>query len=70
VRGKLALLGWPDFTSWAKAHGYDRQMLGAVVRTWGNRTDREPHGGISRALMHDLRRTLDEGIGPQQRPED
>lgn len=65
VRGKLALLGWPSLRSWARAHGYDGQMPGYVVRHWGNRTDRRPHGGIARALMHDLRETLAKGKRPE-----
>lgn len=64
VRGKLALLGWPSVAAWARAHGYLPVMADHTVRVWGNRTDRTPHGGISRALMRDLRETLGTGRGP------
>jgi hypothetical protein len=64
VRGKLALLGWPSVESWAKAHGYQRAMANYCIRTWGQRTDRQPHGGISRQLMRDLRETLATGRRP------
>jgi hypothetical protein len=65
VRGKLALLGWPSVDAWARAHGYERKMASYCVGTWGNRIDRHPHGGISRAVMHDLRVTLAEGRRPE-----
>ena len=66
VRAKLALLGWRSLDAWARAHGYEESMPGYVVRTWGNRTDKKPHGGISRSVMRDLRRTFSRGIGPDQ----
>lgn len=66
IRGKLHLLGWKSFTAWANAHGYKRTAVSAAVRAWGQRTDRAPHGGISRAVMHDLRQTLTEGLRPQE----
>lgn len=62
VRGRLALLGWPSLAAWADAMGYDPQMVRITIKQWGNRTDREPHGGIGRALMRDLRRTLAEEV--------
>lgn len=65
VRGRLALLGWTSVEAWARAHGYERKMASYCIRTWGNRSDRQPHGGISRALMRDLRDTLES----QKRPE-
>jgi hypothetical protein len=64
VRGRLALLGWPSIHSWARAHGYEGQMASYCVGVWGNRTDKHPHGGISRAVMRDLRATLAEGRRP------
>lgn len=64
IRGQLHLLGWTSFNAWAQAHGYKRGSVSAAVRTWGLRTDRAPHGGISRAVMRDLRTTLAQGIGP------
>lgn len=67
VRGRLAIQGWPSLSAWAAAHGYGEEMANYTVKTWGNRTDKAPHGGVARALMRDLRRTLAEGIGPQER---
>ena len=66
IRGKLQLLGWTSFTAWATAHGYKRGSVSAAVRTWGQRTDRAPHGGISRAVMRDLRQTIAQCIGPDE----
>lgn len=67
VRGRLALLGWRSMRAWAHAHGYLRVTVRNTVVTWGQRTDRrQPHGGISRAVMRDLRRTFAEGITPEQ----
>lgn len=64
IRGQLHLLGWTSFTAWATAHGYKRGSVSAAVRMWGERTDRAPHGGISRAVMRDLRQTITEGVRP------
>lgn len=64
IRGQLHLLGWTSFTAWAKAHGYKRQAVSAAVIAWGQRTDRAPHGGISRAVMRDLRQTIAQRVGP------
>lgn len=64
IRGQLHLLGWTSFSAWATAHGYKRGSVSAAVRTWGQRTDRAPHGGISRAVMRDLRQTIAQGVGP------
>lgn len=64
IRGRLHLLGWESLNAWAKAHGYQRGTVSAVIHTWGQRTDRAPHGGISRAVLQDLRDTLEKGIGP------
>lgn len=64
IRGRLHLLGWTSFNAWGKAHGYDRRSVSAAVRLWGLRTDRAPHGGITRGVMRDLRATLAQGIGP------
>lgn len=64
IRGQLHLLGWTSFTAWAKAHGYKRGSVSAAIRTWGQRTDRAPHGGISRAVMRDLRQTIAQGVRP------
>lgn len=64
IRGRLHLLGWESMNAWAKAHGYQRGTVSAVIHTWGLRTDRAPHGGISRAVLQDLRATLEQGIRP------
>jgi hypothetical protein len=64
IRGQLHLLGWKSFTAWATAHGYKRGSVSAAVRTWGQRTDRAPHGGISSAVMRDLRQTIAQGVRP------
>lgn len=68
IRGQLHLLGWTSFNAWAQAHGYKRGSVSAAVRTWGLRTDRAPHGGISRAVIRDLRTTLAEKVGPNDMP--
>ena len=64
IRGRLNLLGWESFSAWGDAHGYKPGSVRAAIRTWGLRTDRAPHGGISRAVMRDLRATLAQGIRP------
>ena len=64
IRGRLHLLGWESLNAWAKAYGYQRGTVSAVIRTWGLRIDRAPHGGISRAVLQDLRTTLDQGVRP------
>lgn len=58
VRAKLVLAGWPSMKAWAEAHGYKRVTVSFAIRSWGMRTDRTPHGGLARAVMADLRRTL------------
>ena len=45
---------------WAIARGYPPPTVYSVVRRWGQRTDRKPHGGIGRQIMADLRRELEE----------
>ena len=64
VRGKLALLGWASVAEWARAHGYDQQIVRWTITQWGNRTDRRPHGGLSRQVLRDLRATLDQQKTP------
>lgn len=64
VRGKLALLGWASVAAWARAHGYDAQIVRWTITHWGNRTDRRPHGGLTRHAMRDLRDTLSTGKTP------
>ncbi len=60
VRGRLALKGYRSLSAWARAHGYLPVTVRRAVYDWGERDDREPLGGIKRAIMRDLRRTLDE----------
>lgn len=67
VRGRLALLGWASMRAWAHAHGYERQLVAWTVKTWGNRTDRRPHGGLTRQVMADLRVTFDQQKTPAMR---
>jgi hypothetical protein len=64
VRSQLMALGWASLAKWAKAYGHKPVTAGVVVRTWWHRTDRIPHGGLSRLVMADLRTTLDKGIRP------
>ena len=64
IRGRLNMLGWESFSAWGEAHGYKPGSVRAAIHTWGQRSDRTPHGGISRAVMRDLRTTLAQGVGP------
>lgn len=65
VRGQLALLGWPSLSAWAREHGYQRMTVAWVITSWGDRTDREPHGWCARAVARDLRHTLATGKRPK-----
>jgi hypothetical protein len=64
IRAKLMLLGWASLNEWGRAFGHKSGCLHTTVNTWGHRTDRTPHGGLSRAVMADLRATLTQGIRP------
>lgn len=64
IRGQLHLLGWKSFNVWAQAHGYKSRLVIHAVNAWGQRTDRAPHGDISRAVMRDLRQTIAQGLRP------
>lgn len=64
IRARLMTLGWPSLVAWSKAYGYKQPTVVIVMKTWGLRTDRAPHGGISRAIVRDLRATMTKGIGP------
>jgi hypothetical protein len=66
VRLRLMQLGWNSLSAWGEAHGYPRGSVRAAVLTWGQRTDKTPHGGIARAVMRDLRTTLELGLTPEQ----
>lgn len=63
VRGKLALRGWRSLAAWAVANGYLPGTVRRAVYDWGHRADREPHGGINRQIIRDLRRELGEESG-------
>jgi hypothetical protein len=68
VRGRLALLGWPSLSAWAKAHGFCRNHTRYVVTTWGQPRPsgrRAPYGGVTLAIAHELTSTLIE----QRRPD-
>lgn len=64
VRARLMTLGWHNLTEWARAHGHNPVTVYSVVRIWGQRSDRIPHGGLSRAVVKDLRATMNMGITP------
>jgi hypothetical protein len=68
VRGHLLILGWPSVGAWCEAFGHPRSSMDKAVQTWGLRTDRAPHGGISRAVMRDLRMTISQRISPDDVP--
>lgn len=44
--------------AWAIGKGYQPGTAYAVARRWSYRIRTEPHGGIARALMADLRASL------------
>lgn len=64
VRARLMTLGWPSVTAWAKAFGHKPGIVSVAMRTWGQRSDRAPHGGLSRVVVRDLRATMTQGIRP------
>lgn len=64
IRARLLTLGWPSLAEWSRKHGYKNPTVVIVMKTWGQRTDRMPHGGISRAIVRDLRATMTQGIRP------
>lgn len=64
VRARLMTLGWPSLAAWAKAHGHKPVTALSVLKIWGHRSDRAPHGGLSRVVVRDLRATMDMGITP------
>lgn len=49
---------------WAERNGFVRVTVYQVVRKWAPRTDRAPHGGISRDILVALRAELGPGIVP------
>ncbi|PJC22717.1 MAG: hypothetical protein CO065_01105 [Comamonadaceae bacterium CG_4_9_14_0_8_um_filter_57_21] len=64
VRARLMTLGWPSLSAWAKAHGHKPVTVNSAMKIWGQRSDRAPHGGLSRVVVRDLRATMDMGITP------
>lgn len=64
VRARLMTLGWPSVTAWAKAFGHKPVTVNSVMKIWAQRSDRAPHGGLSRQVAKDLRATMDKGITP------
>lgn len=50
IRQALRARGW-SLNTWAQAHGYRPRTVYSAVETWAGRTDRQPWGGISRAIM-------------------
>lgn len=63
IRIKLREAGYRSISSWAVSHGYKPATARRVIYVWGQRSDREPHGGIARALIRDLRHSLTTDTG-------
>lgn len=59
IKAKLKERG-KSLRGWAIEHGYPPRTVQLVVQRWGQRSDRQPHGGIGRQIMADLRRELEE----------
>jgi hypothetical protein len=45
----------PDF---ARRKGYGYVTVFTTLKRWGHRNDRQPHGGLARQIMADLRAEL------------
>lgn len=60
VRMQLMLRGYRSVEEWAQRKGHISASVRRAVYDWGQREDREPHGGITRQIMADLRKTLAE----------
>lgn len=58
VRARLLLRGFGSVATWAERNGYVPATVRRSVYVWGSRGDKEPHGGISRQIMRDLRRDI------------
>lgn len=52
---------------WANEHGYKGGTVYKSVSRWAGRTDRSPHGGLSRHIMADLRADLGPEVVPEPR---
>jgi len=59
IKAKLRKCG-KSIHAWALESGYPPSTVYSVVRRWGQRTDRKPHGGVARQVMADLRREVGE----------
>lgn len=57
VRAQVMLAGYRSLAAWAKAHGYLPVTVRRVIYDWGQRPE-QPHGGIGRQVMRDLKKTL------------
>ncbi len=55
--------GWRGISDWARDRGFRPDTALLVIRRWYGRTDRRPHGGISRQIMaqleHDIAPVVD-----------
>jgi hypothetical protein len=54
---KPALDARADYSlyDFAKRHGYVYRTVCITVQRWGRRTDRQPHGGLARQIMAELK---------------
>jgi hypothetical protein len=59
VRERLAQAGYGSVAEWAERHGHRPGTARVVVRRWGRRADRMPHGGLARQILADLQATLE-----------
>ncbi len=50
--------GWRGISDWARDRGFRPDTALLVIRRWYGRTDRRPHGGISRQIMAQLEADL------------
>lgn len=60
VRMQLMLRGYRSVEEWAQRKGHISASVRRAIYDWGQRDDREPHGGITRQIMADLRKTMEE----------
>ncbi|SMF96154.1 hypothetical protein SAMN02949497_3539 [Methylomagnum ishizawai] len=64
----LAQRGDFSLYAFAKAEDFNYRTVCLTVQRWGDRTDREPHGGEAKRIMARLRRRLDELNAAPSRP--
>lgn len=60
VRMQLMLRGYRSVEEWSQRKGHISASVRRAIYDWGQRDDREPHGGITRQIMADLRKTMEE----------